>query len=180
MLTLPPLFCIFLQVAEAACAACRGFILDKTTYVCCLYSSLTSPVLQGGTTCVVLWAAAKTNVSPTWSWSCRWDWSAPRQSNVLIAYETKSSVSHSNGHIHLYPKGRNLADLRRTMTGGTFSVSTTLRLGKQILEAIESIHSVGFLHRDIKPVRRHWPLPYCCVVHRKHFRCVWIFFVLSF
>lgn len=53
-------------------------------------------------------------------------------------------------------KGRNLADLRRTMSRGTFSVSTTLRLGKQILEAIESIHSVGFLHRDIKPVS--WPV----------------------
>uniref|UniRef100_A0A3P9NLI4 Tau tubulin kinase 2b n=1 Tax=Poecilia reticulata TaxID=8081 RepID=A0A3P9NLI4_POERE len=50
-------------------------------------------------------------------------------------------------------QGRNLADLRRTMTRGTFSISTTLRLGKQILEAIESIHSVGFLHRDIKPPR---------------------------
>lgn len=48
-------------------------------------------------------------------------------------------------------QGRNLADLRRTMSRGTFSISTTLRLGKQILEAIESIHSVGFLHRDIKP-----------------------------
>ncbi|XP_072541879.1 tau-tubulin kinase 2b isoform X1 [Salminus brasiliensis] len=48
-------------------------------------------------------------------------------------------------------QGRNLADLRRTMSQGTFSVSTTLRLGRQILEAIESIHSVGFLHRDIKP-----------------------------
>ncbi|XP_054910158.1 tau-tubulin kinase 2b [Poeciliopsis prolifica] len=48
-------------------------------------------------------------------------------------------------------QGRNLADLRRTMTRATFSISTTLRLGKQILEAIESIHSVGFLHRDIKP-----------------------------
>lgn len=31
-------------------------------------------------------------------------------------------------------------------------MSTTLRLGKQILESIEAIHSVGFLHRDIKPV----------------------------
>lgn len=40
------------------------------------------------------------------------------------------------------------------MTRGTFSISTTLRLGRQILEAIESIHSVGFLHRDIKPVSR--------------------------
>ncbi|XP_066533716.1 tau-tubulin kinase 2b isoform X2 [Hoplias malabaricus] len=48
-------------------------------------------------------------------------------------------------------QGRNLADLRRTMPHGTFTVSTTLRLGRQILEAIESIHSVGFLHRDIKP-----------------------------
>ncbi|XP_053470190.1 tau-tubulin kinase 2b isoform X3 [Ictalurus furcatus] len=48
-------------------------------------------------------------------------------------------------------QGRNLADLRRTMSHGMFSVSTTLRLGRQILEAIESIHSVGFLHRDIKP-----------------------------
>ncbi|XP_036398341.1 tau-tubulin kinase 2 isoform X2 [Megalops cyprinoides] len=48
-------------------------------------------------------------------------------------------------------QGRNLADLRRSMSRGTFTVSTTLRLGRQILEAIESIHSVGFLHRDIKP-----------------------------
>ncbi|XP_016310518.1 tau-tubulin kinase 2 isoform X2 [Sinocyclocheilus anshuiensis] len=48
-------------------------------------------------------------------------------------------------------QGRNLADLRRSMNRGTFTVSATLRLGLQILEAIESIHSVGFLHRDIKP-----------------------------
>ncbi|XP_053700656.1 tau-tubulin kinase 2 isoform X2 [Synchiropus splendidus] len=48
-------------------------------------------------------------------------------------------------------QGRNLADLRRSMTRATFSISTTLRLGRQMLEAIESIHSVGFLHRDIKP-----------------------------
>lgn len=54
-------------------------------------------------------------------------------------------------------QGRNLADLRRSMTRGTFSISTTLRLGRQILEAIESIHSVGFLHRDIKPVSHGSP-----------------------
>ncbi|XP_052437268.1 tau-tubulin kinase 2 isoform X2 [Carassius gibelio] len=48
-------------------------------------------------------------------------------------------------------QGRNLADLRRSMNRGTFTVSATLRLGLQMLEAIESIHSVGFLHRDIKP-----------------------------
>lgn len=60
---------------------------------------------------------------------------------------------------HFDLQGRNLADLRRTMSRGTFSISTTLRLGKQILEAIESIHSVGFLHRDIKPVRGPEALP---------------------
>ncbi|XP_013367896.1 PREDICTED: tau-tubulin kinase 2 [Chinchilla lanigera] len=48
-------------------------------------------------------------------------------------------------------QGRNLADLRRSQARGTFTTSTTLRLGRQILESIESIHSVGFLHRDIKP-----------------------------
>ncbi|XP_055680716.1 tau-tubulin kinase homolog Asator-like isoform X2 [Lutzomyia longipalpis] len=48
-------------------------------------------------------------------------------------------------------QGKNLAELRRAQPRGAFSLSTTLRLGLQILRAIESIHSVGFLHRDIKP-----------------------------
>ncbi|KAI8788856.1 tau-tubulin kinase 1 [Biomphalaria glabrata] len=49
-------------------------------------------------------------------------------------------------------QGKNLAELRRSQVRGCFSLSTTLRLASQILHAIEAIHDVGFLHRDIKPV----------------------------
>ena len=49
-------------------------------------------------------------------------------------------------------QGKNLAELRRSQPKGCFTLSTTLRLGAQILHGIEAIHDVGFLHRDIKPV----------------------------
>ena len=49
--------------------------------------------------------------------------------------------------------GQNLAELRRNQSKGSFSQSTYLRLGFQIIDSIESIHDSGFLHRDVKPVR---------------------------
>jgi len=49
-------------------------------------------------------------------------------------------------------QGRNLAELRRSQPKGCFTISTTIRLCRQLLAAVEAIHSVGFLHRDIKPV----------------------------
>ena len=49
-------------------------------------------------------------------------------------------------------QGKNLAELRRSQPKGCLTLSTTLRISLQILYAIEAIHSVGFLHRDIKPV----------------------------
>ncbi|MGH0160972.1 UNVERIFIED_CONTAM: hypothetical protein FKN15_057772 [Acipenser sinensis] len=66
----------------------------------------------------------------------------------MLDFGLARQYTNTNGEVR---PGRNLADLRRSQPRGTFTMSTTLRLGKQILESIEAIHSVGFLHRDIKP-----------------------------
>jgi len=47
--------------------------------------------------------------------------------------------------------GENLSDLRRKQQEGCFSLDTTIRIGQQMLRAIEAIHNLGYLHRDIKP-----------------------------
>jgi len=47
--------------------------------------------------------------------------------------------------------GSSLSELRRNFSEQCFTLSTSLRISLQILEAIESVHSIGFLHRDIKP-----------------------------
>ena len=52
-------------------------------------------------------------------------------------------------------QGKNLAELRRACSSSTqirnsFSLSTALRVGQQILNAIQCIHEAGFLHRDVK------------------------------
>ncbi len=48
--------------------------------------------------------------------------------------------------------GENLAELRKQRPTGTFSMCTSLRLGIQMIEALEGIHKLGFIHRDVKPV----------------------------
>ncbi|KAK6058025.1 hypothetical protein COOONC_04408 [Cooperia oncophora] len=47
--------------------------------------------------------------------------------------------------------GRNLTELRKAQADRRFSVHTTVRVGMQIIEALKSVHDLGFLHRDVKP-----------------------------
>ncbi len=50
--------------------------------------------------------------------------------------------------------GENLADLRKRTPryNGSFSMSTTLRLGIQMIDSLEGVHKLGYIHRDVKPV----------------------------
>ncbi|EFC38649.1 predicted protein [Naegleria gruberi] len=47
--------------------------------------------------------------------------------------------------------GESLADLRKRTPRGAFSMSTTLRLGIQMIESLEGVHKLGYIHRDVKP-----------------------------
>ncbi|KAJ3100901.1 Tau-tubulin kinase 2 [Phlyctochytrium planicorne] len=47
--------------------------------------------------------------------------------------------------------GSNLSELRRKAPHGRFSLATTTILAKQMLRSIEALHTIGILHRDIKP-----------------------------
>jgi hypothetical protein len=48
--------------------------------------------------------------------------------------------------------GINVADLRRARPEGRFSLSTSAYLARQMLSALQPIHELGYVHRDVKPV----------------------------
>lgn len=47
--------------------------------------------------------------------------------------------------------GPSLSELRKRQPHQQFSISTTLRMGVQVVSAIRALHDCGFLHRDLKP-----------------------------
>ncbi|KAI8920976.1 kinase-like domain-containing protein, partial [Powellomyces hirtus] len=47
--------------------------------------------------------------------------------------------------------GPNLSDIRRTTPTHRFSLAATSHLAVQMLHALETLHGVGIVHRDVKP-----------------------------
>ncbi len=47
--------------------------------------------------------------------------------------------------------GASLKDLRKACPGAKFSIGSALRVGIQCMEALEDLHKMGYIHRDVKP-----------------------------
>ncbi|KAL7676497.1 hypothetical protein ACOME3_002750 [Neoechinorhynchus agilis] len=73
------------------------------------------------------------------------------QGCVNVCQFMGGGTSERFSYVVMSLQGKNLAELRRAQPRQAFSMSTMLRLGVQLVQCIESIHSIGFLHRDIKP-----------------------------
>lgn len=77
--------------------------------------------------------------------------SGKKHATELIGAGTDGKINY----IVMELVGENLAHLRRRAPTNPkhFSLGTTIRLSKQVLEAIQELHSVFVVHRDIKPVK---------------------------
>ncbi|KAI6229823.1 Protein kinase domain-containing protein [Aphelenchoides fujianensis] len=64
--------------------------------------------------------------------------------------EDKGQVENFN-YVVMTFVGTSLADLRMEAPNKHFSLGTALSVGIQCLEALEDLHSIGYLHRDVKP-----------------------------
>jgi len=47
--------------------------------------------------------------------------------------------------------GENLSDLRKKQPRGAFSMATVCRLGCEMIDAVQAVHEMGVMHRDVKP-----------------------------
>ncbi|VDP13097.1 unnamed protein product [Soboliphyme baturini] len=65
----------------------------------------------------------------------------------LIEFGTMDGMNY----IAMSLVGKNLEDLRRQCPRKRFGVGTTTRLAIQCLDAIQELHNIGYLHRDVKP-----------------------------
>uniref|UniRef100_A0A914Y9C8 Protein kinase domain-containing protein n=1 Tax=Panagrolaimus superbus TaxID=310955 RepID=A0A914Y9C8_9BILA len=63
----------------------------------------------------------------------------------------ESGQTDSFSFVVLTPVGKNLEDLRNEAPKKRFTLGTAISVGIQCLEALEDLHAIGYLFRDIKP-----------------------------
>ncbi|CAD5207055.1 unnamed protein product [Bursaphelenchus okinawaensis] len=64
--------------------------------------------------------------------------------------EDKGQIENFN-YVVMTFVGESLADLRMRAPGKKFSLGTAMSVAIQSLEALEDLHGIGYLHRDVKP-----------------------------
>ncbi|KRY40801.1 Tau-tubulin kinase 1 [Trichinella spiralis] len=62
-----------------------------------------------------------------------------------------AGIQEENRYLIMQLAGENLSDLRKACPEGRITLSTTLRIVRQCTEALRDLHSIGFIHRDVKP-----------------------------
>lgn len=70
--------------------------------------------------------------------------------NHFCKIEDKGQLQGLN-YVVMTLVGRSLQDLRMSNIDRKFSMGTALSIGRQCLQALEDLHSIGYLHRDVKP-----------------------------
>ena len=80
---------------------------------------------------------------------CNLAYDPPRTRHVPLLYAY--GIENGCRYMVMELMGPSLSQLREIQPNAVFSFSTTLRLGLSTLNAIQFLHSNGYIHRDIKP-----------------------------
>uniref|UniRef100_A0AC35FQ04 Protein kinase domain-containing protein n=1 Tax=Panagrolaimus sp. PS1159 TaxID=55785 RepID=A0AC35FQ04_9BILA len=74
----------------------------------------------------------------------------PEQRNHFIDVIDRAKKTHFY-FLVMTLVGESLADLKKSRKPHIFSAGTTYAIGLQTLAALQQLHSVGYIHRDVKP-----------------------------
>uniref|UniRef100_A0A158P692 non-specific serine/threonine protein kinase n=1 Tax=Angiostrongylus cantonensis TaxID=6313 RepID=A0A158P692_ANGCA len=73
------------------------------------------------------------------------------QARHFLGLKDRGNVPGKFNYVVMTLVGKSLQELRNEAPMKKFSMGTAISVGRQCLEALEDLHNVGILHRDIKP-----------------------------
>lgn len=74
-----------------------------------------------------------------------------KKASYFPKYINGGETKHNYRYVVMELLGPSLTTIRKKLSSQKFSISTTLRLGIEMIRAISDFHSFGYIHRDIKP-----------------------------